>query len=479
VVVVSNDHDLDAVDAVEVPEFVRECPHAVTGSPTEQRFETPLPLVGVTRVENDVLVVVLDAVQFLDDLVVAVIEPEQCDDFAGGRLQPGVGLDVLLHRFPDRPRAIVQPFGLPYLIEFLEDLVGDVETRPHTDTRCGSHKNRPYVDPPDRVVTIVLQWLGGDPDSTMVIGEASGLFVGAVLLGAVHGIEPGHGWPVAASYALDRSNKWASGFAASLLLGTGHLVSSIAMVALFFYAKSYFSLTEVNEPIQVSANVVVGGPVSLVAGGLLIALGIREYTHGHSHDHGGSGAHPHADEHSHGHSDEHSHDHDDEHSHDHDDAHSHGQADAHSHGQADAHSHDHADAHSHGHSDAHSHDHADAHSHDHDALHTIGDDGVNENERDDVADRGLWGIAWFAFLLGFAHEEEFEIIALCAGSNHCLELMGVYALTVIGGIVTLTMVLVAGYQHFEERVERYTQYLPAVSAAVLVLMGLGFILNLF
>jgi len=30
-----------------------------------------------------------------------------------------------------------------------------------------------------------------------------GLLAGAVALGAVHGIEPGHGWPVAAAYALD------------------------------------------------------------------------------------------------------------------------------------------------------------------------------------------------------------------------------------------------------------------------------------
>src|SRR6056297_2679035 len=95
------------------------------------------------------------------------------------------------------------------------------------------------------------------------------LAVGAVALGAVHGIEPGHGWPVAASYALDQTNKWLYGFAASFLLGFGHLVSSVAMVAVFFYAKGYFDLTRVNEPIPVdllSTTVVIGGPVSLVAG---------------------------------------------------------------------------------------------------------------------------------------------------------------------------------------------------------------------
>jgi nickel/cobalt exporter len=71
----------------------------------------------------------------------------------------------------------------------------------------------------------------------MLHTEAPGLLIGAVALGVVHGIEPGHGWPIAASYALDQTNKWLYGFAASFILGVGHLISSIAMVAVFFYAE--------------------------------------------------------------------------------------------------------------------------------------------------------------------------------------------------------------------------------------------------
>jgi len=242
----------------------------------------------------------------------------------------------------------------------------------------------------------------------MWLDAAPGLLAGAVALGVVHGVEPGHGWPVAASYALDRSNKWLYGFAASLVIGVGHLVSSIAMVLAFFYAKSYFDLAQVNEPLTVG-GLEVGGPVSLVAGLLLIALGVREYRHGHGHSHGEDG---------------------------------------------------HGDGH----------DHAGDHSHGHDHSH---------GDTSEAADRGMLGIAWFAFVLGFAHEEEFEIIALCTGSSYCLELMGAYALTVVAGIVGLTLLLIAGYQHFEERVERYTPYLPLFSAVVLVGMGVGFVLGLF
>jgi ABC-type nickel/cobalt efflux system permease component RcnA len=273
----------------------------------------------------------------------------------------------------------------------------------------------------------------------MVPNELLGLLVGAVLLGFIHGIEPGHGWPVAASYALDQANKWVYGFAASLILGIGHLVSSIAMVGVFFYAKRYFSLTQVNEPIQLGWNLSIGGPVSVIAGLLLVALGIREYRHGHADgDHGDDQSHAvHAD---HGHA----------------------------HGTA---------------------SHADDRSHRHDdggfvsrlkrIVPFVGGHAHSHAHPDDAAERGLLGIAWFAFALGFAHEEEFEIIALCAGSNYCLELMSAYALTVIVGIVGLTMLLIAGYVYYEERVERYTPYLPAFSAAVLVVMGLGFVLGVF
>lgn len=288
-----------------------------------------------------------------------------------------------------------------------------------------------------------------------MVFDSFGLLLGAIALGAVHGIEPGHGWPVAASYALDQTNKWVYGFAASFILGVGHLISSIAMVAVFFYAKGYFELTQINEPITLFGGIRFGGPVSLVAGVLLIVLGVREYRHGHSH------------------------------------------------AQSNAHSHEHheqdSETHNHSHEVDHDHSHEIDHDHTHEGNHAhsltgeengyltrlklflpfVGGGSHSHASPDEAADRGLFGIAWFAFLLGFAHEEEFEIIALCAGSNYCLELMSAYSITVIIGIVGLTMLLIAGYQQYEEKVDRYTPYLPVFSAAVLIVMGCGFITGLF
>lgn len=267
----------------------------------------------------------------------------------------------------------------------------------------------------------------------MLHGEAFPLLAGAIALGFVHGVEPGHGWPVAASYALDQSNKWLYGFVAGSLIGIGHLISSLAMVGVFFYAKSYFQLTQVNEPISILGGITIGGPVSIVAGVLLIGLGIREYRHGHSHDH------------------------DHEHARDEDT-------------ESQAAHHDHTTS--------------PAQEHSSDGLLArvkaqLGGNSGHGTETVDDADRGLFGIAWFAFVLGFAHEEEFEIIGLCAGSAYCLELMTAYALTVIVGIVGLTMLLIAGYQEYEETVGKYTPYLPLFSATVLVVMGLGFIAGVF
>ena len=322
----------------------------------------------------------------------------------------------------------------------------------------------------------------------MVPSDALGLLLGAVALGAIHGVEPGHGWPVAATYALDRTHHVLYGLLASVVIGVGHLVSSLAMVAAFFYAKSYFELEAVNEPITLFETVQIGGPVSVVAGVLLIALGVREARHGHSHSHGSGHSHSHGSDHSNGH--DHGHTHADGHTHDGGAHASHGHGRGHNHDQD--YGHDHSLDHDHGGaihepdesvcsragggfrarisslgasvrgllpgSDSHGHDHA---GHDH-AL-------------EGGADRGLYGIAWFAFVLGFAHEEEFEIIALCAGSVYCLELMVAYALTVLVSIVGLTMLLIAGYQRAEARVERYAPYLPLFSAVVLGGMGLGFV----
>lgn len=257
----------------------------------------------------------------------------------------------------------------------------------------------------------------------MIFDGMLGLYLGVIVLGLVHGILPDHGWPVASMYAMNQKRTWLHGLLSGFILGFGHLVSSITVVVVYFWALSYFDLTEIHW-------------LNYVAGAMLIILGVREYVRGgHSHDIGGNG-------------NDHEHDHDHDHDHDH------------------------------------------HHEDDDPGLLTkikmvipfVGSEEAHEHTHslEEKADeRGLYGIAIFAFALGFAHNEEIEIIAICTGTAYCLELMLAYALAVLFAVMAMTLLLIAGFEHFEDRVEEYRGYLPTITASVLIIMGLAFIFGVF
>ncbi|RQG99929.1 ABC transporter permease [Natrarchaeobius oligotrophus] len=272
-----------------------------------------------------------------------------------------------------------------------------------------------------------------------------GLVVGVVVIGFVHGVLPDHGWPIAATYALNRNRRLLYGLLAALILGIGHLVSSVALVLAYFWFSTFAAFAE--------------GPwLGYVAGALLIALGVHEYRHG-----------------GHGH-----HDHDgDAHGHDH---HHHGESDRHG-------SDDPAAGHHHDRDSHHRHDHErERGGHVHVGRPTESDRGLLGRIRarfpgggghrhldEEHAERGLMALGTTALLLGFAHEEPIQILAICVGTDACLELMVIYSLAVIVAIVLPTLLLIAGYEHHRERIERLTPYLPTITAVVLVGMGLAFI----
>ena len=110
------------------------------------------------------------------------------------------------------------------------------------------------------------------------------VFAGAAGLGLLHGVEPGHGWPLAAGYAVARANRFAAGLAASVILGVGNLISSIAVVLVFFGLKEWLALGELWW-------------MNWAAGALLIGLGLWELRRARGHDHG------HGHGHDHGHAD--------------------------------------------------------------------------------------------------------------------------------------------------------------------------------
>jgi ABC-type nickel/cobalt efflux system permease component RcnA len=202
----------------------------------------------------------------------------------------------------------------------------------------------------------------------------------AVLIGMLHGVEPGHGWPVAAVFALRRHHRWWYGIGAAVILAVAHLTSSFAVVAAYALADHFFELQAFRW-------------IHLVAGGLLLIMAAYQWRGaGHHHHH-------HHDEHPHHHRD--------------------------------------------------------------------------SPER--LAAGSLWGLAGFAFALGFVHEEEFAIIALAAGKANPWLVMGIYASAVGVSLILLTTAAVATFNRFEQQLERYQNYLPRFSAVVLGAMGLAYV----
>ena len=220
-------------------------------------------------------------------------------------------------------------------------------------------------------------------------------YIGVILLGLLHGFEPGHGWPVAVLYAMKRKNPVVSATVSSLVIGLGHLVSSIAVVVAYVLLQKWLYF---DAPW-----------LKYVASGLLLVLAVRLYIekvddlknqHGHTHQDATEIEHEHEHEHP---------------------------------GQA-------------------------PHSHKH--------------KHGPAISLSLLGLASFAFILGFAHEEEIALLALVAGGLNAWILMMSYAVSVLIGLMVVTILGVKIYKIFQPKLARFEKYVPKISAAILVLMAI-------
>jgi len=188
-------------------------------------------------------------------------------------------------------------------------------------------------------------------------------------MGLLHGLEPGHGWLVAALLALKRPRPIQYGFLAAAIISLAHLVSSFAVIPLYYGIRWFVDL---SAPI-----------FRYVAAGTLAYLAYRLYTespHGHGHGHA-------------------------------------------------------------------------------------------------KPERGLWGLTLYAFALGFAHEEEFALLAFLVGGANPWWLITGYALAVSVSVLTLTCIAIKAYTLAHEWIHRYESYIPKVSAAILLVFALLFALN--
>lgn len=130
----------------------------------------------------------------------------------------------------------------------------------------------------------------------------------------------------------------------------------------------------------------------------------------------------------------------------------------------------------------------DQHGHYHDKAHEL--EHEHEHEHDDIGKHthlhyhakqvpiSLYGIASFALILGFVHEEEFALLALAVGGINPIFLMLAYALSVAASLIGVTLLAVVAYDRIQVMMQKYDKYLPRISGMVLVLMGLLFLAGL-
>lgn len=220
-------------------------------------------------------------------------------------------------------------------------------------------------------------------------------YVGVIAIGLLHGLEPGHGWPVAVLYSMKKSKPVFSAVLSSSIVGMGHLISSIAVVVAYFLLRQWLNF---EAPW-----------LKYLAAGVLVVLALRLFLektddlarqHGHLHENQPDTAH------------------------------------------------------------THEHEHPGRGTHIHQHKHIAG-----------VA-LSLWGLASFAFVLGFAHEEELALLALITGGVNAWVLMISYGLAVLLGLIAVTVAGVKIYKALHYRLERYEKYVPRISAAILVALAI-------
>ncbi|MCP8307354.1 MAG: nickel/cobalt transporter [archaeon] len=223
-----------------------------------------------------------------------------------------------------------------------------------------------------------------------------------LLIGILHGLEPGHGWPIAMLYASTRPHPLTRAFVSSSIISIAHLVSSIAVVAAYVILRAFL---EFSVPY---INIIAGIALTILAIRFFIEKpkGELEENHGHLHDDFEGGKHIH------------------EHSH-------------------------------------------------HDiGIHT------HKHKHAKKLFLSLTGIAVFALILGFAHEEEFALLALAVAGIDPLTLMLTYAAAVMMALISVTLMAVKVYSKIEEKVKKYEGLIPKISGMILLVTAVSFFLNL-
>lgn len=225
--------------------------------------------------------------------------------------------------------------------------------------------------------------------------------IGVIVVGLLHGLEPGHGWPMALLYSVRTVRPTFYAFISSWIISFFHFISSIAVVVI------YLLVSNLIGPASTILRYIAFVALVLLAFRFLTEKVEDKFEAQHGHFHGNTK--------------------DIEHDH--------------------------------------------KHWHAGDGYH------IHLHYHKKRVILSLWEISSFAFCLGFAHEEEFALLALAMGGVDPLFLMVTYALSVSLGLIGVTILGIKMYEKVRVKIHRYEKYIPKISGLVLLLMAIGLIIG--
>jgi ABC-type nickel/cobalt efflux system permease component RcnA len=116
--------------------------------------------------------------------------------------------------------------------------------------------------------------------------------------------------------------------------------------------------------------------------------------------------------------------------------------------------------------------------HEHEHEHANGVKHIHVHRHSESVKLSLTGIALYAFVLGFAHEEEFALLALAVGGVDPWLLMIIYGFAVSASLIGITLVCIKAFQYFLPKIQKYAKYVPKISAITLLIIAAALVLNI-
>ncbi len=286
------------------------------------------------------------------------------------------------------------------------------------------------------------------------------LFVFALALGALHGLEPGHSKTMMAAYiiAIHGTVKQAVLLGISAAFSHSIIVWGLAMVALFYGNEL------IGEELEPWFMMLSGVLILCIAAWMLWQQRRSAHDHHHHHDHGHDHPHDHTHGHTHGHAHTHDHDHDHHHPHDHDHGHSHD------------HPHDHT------------HDHGHHHHHSHAEIAGLDDSHMDAHARahaEEIRERlasgrtGTWQTILFGLSGGLIPcPAAITVFILCLHLGKValgVTLVSAFSIGLAATLVAVGVVAAVGLQAVSARTSRFDAVMaaaPWISAALIACVGL-------